>query len=91
MEKTTAFGNGSLSKGDPAGGGPIALTSWISPGWITGDLCRLRGWKGRVRGISIPSDHHVTFEVLQFLCLMIEDASEHFVGLKPSVNVGNAD
>ena len=38
MEKTTAFGKGSFSKGDPGGGFPMALTICTSPGCITGDL-----------------------------------------------------
>jgi len=42
IEKTTAFGNGSFSKGDPGGGFPMAVTICTSPGCITGDLCRLR-------------------------------------------------
>jgi len=50
MEKTTAFGNGSFSKGDPGGGFPIALTACTSPGWITGDLEPLRWWTDWVRG-----------------------------------------
>ena len=91
MEKTTAFGNGSFSNGDPGGGFPTALTICTSPGWITGDLCRLRWWTDQVRRKLIPGNYHVAFEILQFPCLLIDDTSKHVVGLKPSVNICNTN
>lgn len=91
MEKTTAFGNGSFSKGDPGGGFPITLTSCTSPGWITGDLLSSQVVADRVREESIPRNYHVALEVLQFLRLLINDTGKNFVRLKPSMNVSNAD
>ena len=91
MEKTTAFGNGSFSNGDPGGGFPIALTICTSPGWMTGDLCRLRWRTDRVRRNSIPSNYHVAFEVFQRLSLLIDDTDKNLVRPKPSMNVGNTN
>jgi len=89
MEKTTAFGNGSFSKGEPGGGFPIALTICTSPGWITGDLCWLRWWADWVRRELIPGNYHIAFKILQSLRPLIDDTGKDFVRLKPPVNVGN--
>ena len=91
IEKTTEFGSGSFSNGDPGGGFPIALTIRTSPGWITGDLRRFRWRANQVKGESIPGEYHIAFKVLQFLRALIGDAGKNLVGLEPSVNISNAD
>lgn len=42
-------------------------------------------------GGLIPGNHHITLKILQPPCLLIGDTRKNFVGLKPSMDVGNTD
>jgi hypothetical protein len=45
----------------------------------------------RQEGKLIPGNYHITFEILQFLRLLIDDTSKDFIGPEPPVDVGNTD